>query len=120
VDETDSMLARLTRERDAALALCEGLREKAQLEADGAEAARAAMWRCCPRNAWGDGEHTKNCPHGMALARCERLEKALRDIKTNYDHEHHSNGQVPEGECDGAPGCRCCTAKASLAEVNGR
>lgn len=47
----------------------------------------------------------------------EKLDKAsaaLLDIGTNFDHEHHSKGQVPEGECDGPGRCRACTAMEAM------
>ena len=44
---------------------------------------------------------------------------ALRDIDSNFDHEHHSKGSVRVGECDGPGRCRCCTAAAAIAEVEG-
>lgn len=44
---------------------------------------------------------------------------ALRDINSNFDHEHHSKGIVQVGECGGPGQCRRCTAAAAIAEVEG-
>lgn len=52
-------------------------------------------------------------------ARLARLEAFARDIATNWDHEHHSKGSVREGECDGAPQCRACSARDALAGSEG-
>lgn len=44
----------------------------------------------------------------------ERYHAALEHIRDNFDHEHHSKGQVAKGECDGAPQCRACEAAEAL------
>lgn len=49
-------------------------------------------------------------------ARIAELESALKDIESNYDHEHHSLGLVNAGDCDGPSFCRRCTAKKALGE----
>jgi hypothetical protein len=44
----------------------------------------------------------------------DRMRAALEHIRDNFDHEHHSKGQVAKGECDGAPQCRACEAAEAL------
>jgi hypothetical protein len=36
-------------------------------------ATQQACWKCCSRNAWGDGEHDHGCAHGEALAKIKAL-----------------------------------------------
>lgn len=49
----------------------------------------------------------------------DRLRAALSSIAEGYDHEHHSLGAVPAGQCDGAPWCRVCEATKALGDSNG-
>ena len=46
----------------------------------------------------------------------DRMRAALENIRDNFDHEHHSKGQVAKGECDGAPQCRACEAAEELGD----
>lgn len=42
------------------------------------DAARQAEWKCCTRNAWGDGEHDVTCPYAKAQAKIAELERRLK------------------------------------------
>lgn len=57
----------------ATAALPEDLRGLPLVEAvrclrDGLEGAQAAAFKCCSRNAWGDGEHDPGCRHAAVMA----------------------------------------------------
>ena len=58
-----------------------------ELERTNTTALEQAMGKCCPRNAWGDGEHDKGCPFGTTLEelakaddKCAGYAKALREM----------------------------------------
>lgn len=40
--------------------------------------ARQAEWKCCTRNAWGDGEHDVTCPYAKVQAKIAELERRLK------------------------------------------
>jgi hypothetical protein len=69
---------------EADLAEEKKLRELAETEAT---ASKQAEWKCCSRNAWGDGEHDKDCPFARTLKnlgdaddKCAGYAKALREM----------------------------------------
>jgi hypothetical protein len=96
-----------------------------------------ALCTCCgkdtPDNDWNsDGQKVKHLAETWDKVTCkaclnskegqkafeqrniETVLAALEDIASNFDHEHHSKGQVSEDECDGPGQCRVCTANTAL------
>jgi len=69
---------RFTEEEDAGVCCVCVLavkRAKTEIELAHTEvtATEQACWKCCSRNAWGDGEHDPGCAHGEALAKIAAL-----------------------------------------------
>lgn len=56
------------------------------------DAARAAEFKCCPRNAWGDGDHDPGCPHRSALKKIEELERRLSAVRSAVEAPHGDGG----------------------------
>jgi hypothetical protein len=42
--------------------------------------ARQAQFRCCPRNAWGDGDHDLKCPYKAVTDELEGLQIRLQTV----------------------------------------
>jgi hypothetical protein len=52
-------------------------RKRRELAETDALASKQAEWKCCARNAWGDGEHDAGCPHAKVLADLKKAEQQL-------------------------------------------
>ncbi len=53
---------------------------------------------------------------GKMQEKIDAMQRVLRSISRDWDHEHHSKGSVRAGECDESPLCRVCFANSALTE----
>ena len=67
--------------RDELIERVQQLEAQVKLEQDGAIASEQAMWKCCKRNAWGDGSHTE-------YSFAQTLREIAADFETEVDGKH--------------------------------
>ena len=70
-------LERTQKELEAALDELAKCRKRVELAETDSLASKQAEWKCCPRNAWGDGEHDKGCPFGTTLKELSDADEKL-------------------------------------------